>query len=82
MKMRRVVLRAGLALLSLLALPPASLAIRTPAPQTSAKVADDRFSDRVGTLELSQELDARGRLGGMTVDALGFLYVANFRDAV
>ena len=42
--------------------------------------ADD-LDDRVGTLELSQELDARGQLGGVAVDALGFVYVANFRDA-
>jgi len=45
-------------------------------------VAEDDLSDSVATLELSQELDARGRLGGVTVDALGFLYVANFHDAV
>ena len=38
--------------------------------------------DRVGTLELDRELDARGNLGGVTIDRLGFLYVANFRDAV
>jgi sugar lactone lactonase YvrE len=44
--------------------------------------ADDRLSDRAGTLEPSEELDARGRLGGVTVDALGFLCVANFRDEV
>lgn len=40
------------------------------------------FTDRVGTLDLDTELDARGTLGGMTIDALGFIYVANFRDAV
>ncbi len=40
------------------------------------------FADQVGTLELSQKLDARGNLGGVTIDQLGFLYVANFRDAV
>ena len=40
----------------------------------SAGWGDDRLSDRAGTLELSEELDARGRLGGVTVDALGFLY--------
>ena len=36
----------------------------------------------MGTLELSEELDGRGNLGGVTVDRLGFVYVANFRDAV
>ncbi len=40
------------------------------------------FIDRVGTLKLDHELDARGNLGGVTIDRLGFLYVANFRDAV
>lgn len=40
------------------------------------------FADRVGTLALDKELDARGNLGGVTVDRLGFIYVANFRDAV
>jgi len=43
---------------------------------------DPRFVDRVGTLPLPIELDARGALGGMCVDALGFVYVANFRDKV
>ncbi len=38
--------------------------------------------DTVGTLALSEELDARGNLGGVAVDRLGFLYVANFRDAL
>ncbi|MDX1498252.1 MAG: hypothetical protein R3176_00035 [Woeseiaceae bacterium] len=47
--------------------------------------ADDgvpEFTDRVGTLPLDAVLDSRGNLGGMTVDRLGFVYVANFRDAV
>lgn len=47
-----------------------------------AVATDDEFVDRVGTLKLDQQLDARGNLGGMTIDRLGFLYVANFRDAV
>ncbi len=51
-----------------------------PAPPASAAAGD--FTDQVGTLELDRELDARGNLGGMTIDRLGFLYVANFRDAV
>lgn len=51
-------------------------------PSAVAQAADDPIVDRVGTLALSQELDARGNLGGVTVDKLGFLYVANFRDAV
>ncbi len=44
--------------------------------------ADPRLQDRVGTLATDVELDARGNLGGITVDRLGFIYVANFRDAV
>ncbi len=44
--------------------------------------ADSPFTDAVGTLELSEPLDARGQLGGVTVDRLGYIYVANFRDAV
>lgn len=44
--------------------------------------AKDPLVDRVGTLELSRDLDSRGNLGGITVDRLGFVYVANFRDAV
>ncbi len=44
--------------------------------------SDDAFVDRLGTLELSVELDARAQLGGVAVDRLGFIYVANFRDAL
>ena len=55
----------------------AALLAALPAPGHAAG-----YQDRVTTLELSEELDARGALGGVTVDALGFLYVANFRDAV
>ena len=38
--------------------------------------------DTVTTLALSEPLDGWGSVGGLTADALGFLYVANFRDAV
>lgn len=38
--------------------------------------------DTVATIELSEPLDGFGSLGGVTVDALGFIYVANFRDGV
>jgi sugar lactone lactonase YvrE len=38
------------------------------------------LTDKVGTLALSEELDARGNLGGVTIDALGYVYMANFRD--
>lgn len=48
----------------------------------AADSPDPRFVDRVGTLSLPSELDARGALGGVCVDALGFVYVANFRDKV
>lgn len=47
-----------------------------------AQGADAEFVDLVGTLELDRQLDARGNLGGITIDRLGYLYVANFRDAV
>ena len=57
------------------------LAVVAAAPAL-ADEAEAEFVDRVGTLTLDEELDARGNLGGMTVDRLGFLYVANFRDAV
>ncbi|MDX1501563.1 MAG: tetratricopeptide repeat protein [Thermoanaerobaculia bacterium] len=49
-------------------------------PARPAAAAD--YVDRVATLALSEPLPARGALGGVTVDALGFLYVANFHDRV
>lgn len=66
-------LRSGLLLL---------LAVMASQRAWPATAAAGEFTDRVGTLELDRELDARGNLGGMTIDRLGFLYVANFRDAV
>ena len=42
----------------------------------------DKLTDKVSILKLDQELPSRGRLGGVTVDRLGFIYVSNFRDAV
>ncbi len=59
-------------LLALIAGVPAALAVDE-APE---------FADVLGTLPLDQELDARGNLGGVAVDRLGFVYVANFRDAL
>jgi sugar lactone lactonase YvrE len=38
--------------------------------------------DTVSTVEPTTPLDGFGSLGGVTVDALGFVYVANFRDGV
>ncbi len=38
--------------------------------------------DTVSTVELSVAVDGFGNLGGVTVDALGFVYLANFRDGV
>ncbi len=38
--------------------------------------------DTVTTVSLDHVLDGYGNIGGVTVDALGFVYVANFRDAV
>ncbi len=49
--------------------------------QLAAQEADV-FQDAVSTLPLSRELDSRGNLGGVSVDRLGFVYVANFRDSV
>lgn len=57
----------------------AAIAAAQPSP---SRAEDSEFADRVGTLVLDTELDSRGQLGGMAVDKLGFLYVANFRDAV
>ncbi len=60
-----------------------SLVVAACAPNpAAAEDAKAEFVDQVGTLELDSELDARGNLGGVTIDRLGFLYVANFRDAV
>lgn len=42
----------------------------------------EELSDKVSLLELDQELPARGQLGGVTVDRLGYIYVSNFLDAV
>ena len=39
------------------------------------------FADRVGTPPVDTKLDAHGNLGGVTVDRLGFIEVANFGDA-
>ena len=38
--------------------------------------------DTVTTLDLTEPVSGFGNLGGVTVDALGFVYVANFRDGV
>lgn len=38
--------------------------------------------DTISTIELSEPIDGFGSLGGVTVDALGFIYVANVRDGV
>lgn len=38
--------------------------------------------DSTYLLTLDHELPSRGQLGGVTVDQLGYIYVANFRDAV
>lgn len=77
---RHIPFATTVALLALLTLATATAA----AAQTGGEPAEqtDPLADRVSTLELSRELDARGSLGGVTVDKLGFLYVSNFRDAV
>lgn len=40
------------------------------------------FPISASTLELDQELTSRGRLGGVAVDQLGFIYVSNFSESV
>ena len=62
-------------------LPMLGLASLLLAPAHAAD-SDGAFVDQLRTLELSQELDARAQLGGVAVDRLGFIYVANFRDAL
>ncbi len=47
-----------------------------------AQDAPADFRDQVETLALDAPLDSRGQLGGVAVDQLGFVYVANFRDSV
>ncbi len=42
----------------------------------------DLLQGQVSLLSLDQELHARSQLGGLTVDRLGYIYVANFHDAV
>lgn len=64
---------AAVALASLLAVPPIATAEETGATD---------LADRVTTLELDRPLAARGALGEIAVDRLGFLYVASFHDAV
>jgi hypothetical protein len=38
--------------------------------------------DTVTSLSVDQRMGGYGNIGGVTADALGFVYVANFRDAV
>ena len=40
-----------------------------------------RTLDRVGMVALSDTMYAWGRLGGVTMERLGFIYVSNFSDA-
>ena len=61
---------------------PLSLSLVVLATPALLRAQPSEFADRVGTLQLDAEIDARGSLGGITVDQLGFLYVANFRDGV
>ena len=44
--------------------------------------AGQAFPDSVTTIETDAPLPSWGRLGGVTVDRLGFIYVSNFHDAV
>ena len=40
------------------------------------------FPDSLGTVETTLPIPSRGNLGGVAVDALGYVYVANFREGV
>ena len=40
--------------------------------------AQTELLTRVNALQLSEELPARSQLGGLSVDRLGYIYVANF----
>ena len=55
-----------------------------PARAAEPRPADEALPlhDTVTTVELSETLSAWGSLGGIAVDQLGFVYVANFADAV
>jgi sugar lactone lactonase YvrE len=59
-----------------------AIALATADPATAGDAPAPSFEDRVGTLSLTEELHARGSLGGVTVDRLGYVYVANFRDTL
>jgi len=70
---------AGLVLACIL---PAAFLVCTPRSGAAQPTPQSAFPDSVATLKTSETLTTWGNLGGMTVDRLGFLYVANFRDAV
>ena len=44
--------------------------------------SESELTDQVSLLKLDKELAASSGLGGVVVDRLGYIYVANFRDAV
>lgn len=50
----------------------------------TAVMAQDstELADQVSLLQLDRELHSRSQVGGLTVDKLGYIYVANFYDAV
>ncbi len=45
-------------------------------------LAAARAQVQVETLELQQPIPSWGRLGGLSVDQLGFLYISNFGESV
>ncbi len=47
-------------------------------PPLRAQDSTSTLVDQLGTLSLTEALDSRGALGGVAVDALGFVYVASF----
>ena len=76
---------AGLLALTLGGFVPATAAAAAPgaAPDVESEGAAFRVPpDTVTTFVVDRSLTGRGNIGGVAVDALGFLYVANFREAV
>ena len=60
-----------------------ALALGLLAPPASAQSDEPlAFPDSLATVETSIPIPSRSNLGGIAVDALGYVYVANFREGV
>jgi DNA-binding beta-propeller fold protein YncE len=78
-----IVAAALLTLLSVVPLVTAHAAAHPAATRSDGSVAASQAQPpAVGTLQLSEELVGQGRIGGIAVDRRGFIYVANFREAL